>query len=171
MMRNSHDEHLQDAQVIWAVVDEKELSEEGHLHLMDCRLCQGRVEQIKAELQIFGKRAELAVPPMTKTLRMPAAETVSVKFRSSWIPFVGTAAMAGLVLFFYFIGMDAMSPQLTTFQEPENQFEDEFLMQEISEMVEFPLPVDLYEITGDAADFDDDFLQFVVPGLEEDFQT
>jgi hypothetical protein len=108
---------------------------------------------------------------MTKTLRLPVAETVSAKFRSSWFPFVGTAAMAGLVLFFYFIGMDAISPQLTTFQEPENQFEDEFLMQEISEMVEFPLPVDLYEITGDAAGFDDDFLQFIVPGLEEDFQT
>jgi hypothetical protein len=62
-MRNSHDEHLQDAQVIWAVVDEKELSEEGHLHLMECRLCQGRVEQFKAELQVLAKGQNLLCHP------------------------------------------------------------------------------------------------------------
>lgn len=171
MMRNSHDGHLREAQVIWAVVDEKELPEEDHQHFMECRFCQGKVEQFMAELQVFGKRAELSVPPMTKKLRMPAAEPATAKFRTKWMAFAGTAVMAGLVLFFYFIGMDARSPQLTMVPGPGNQFEDEYLMQEISEMVEFPLPEDLYEITGDAADFDDDFLQFVIPDLEEDFQT
>jgi hypothetical protein len=163
--------HLSEDGIIWAVVDEKELSEEDHCHLMGCRLCQGKVEQFTAHLQVFGERAELSVPPLTKTMRMPQAEPAAAKHRPSWIHFVGAAAMAGLILFFYFLGMDAMSPKLATVQGPGNLLEDEYLMQEISEMVEYPLSTELYEITGDAADFDDDYMQFIVPDFQEDSQS
>ena len=79
--------------------------------------------------------------------------------------------MAGIVLFFYFLGVGNMSPKLITMQSPENLLEDEYLMQEISEMVEYPLSTELYEITGDAADFDDDYMQFIVPDFQEDSQS
>jgi len=170
-MKKSNLGHLLEEQIIWAVVDEKELSEEGHNHLVECPLCQGRVEQFMVELQVFGERANVSVPPLTKTMRLPQAEPSAAKYGARWIPFVAGAAMAGLVLFFYFLGMDAMSPKLATVQDQEYLLEDEYLMQEISEMVEYPLPAELYEITGDAADFDDDFLQFVLPDFQEDFQS
>jgi hypothetical protein len=170
-MRKHNDEHLLHEQIIWAVVDEKELSEGDQLHLMGCQLCQGLASQFMAELQVFGERAKLSVPPLTKVLQMPAPERSTAKYRYSWIPFAGAAAMAGLVLFFYFLGMDATSPKLITVQGPEDLLEDEYLMQEISEMVEYPLPEEMYEITGEALDFDDDFLQFVVPDFQENSQS
>ena len=170
-MNKHNDGHLSEERIVMAVVDEKELSEENYLHLLDCRLCQGKVEQFMSHLQEFGERAELSVPPLTKIMRMPLAESSSAKHKPSWIHFVGAAAMAGLILFLYFLGMDAMSPKLATVQGPENLLEDEDLMQEISEMVEYPLPTELYEITGDAAGFDDDFMQFIVPDFQEDFRS
>jgi hypothetical protein len=170
-MKNQNDGHLLDEQITWAVVDAEELSGEHRRHLVECRLCQGKVDQFMAELQVFGEKTKLSVPPLTKTMRMPHAEPSAAKYRSNWIPFIAGAAMAGLVLFFYFLGMDAMSPQLATVQGPDDPFDDEYLMQEISEMVEYPLPAELYEITGDAADFEDDFFQFVVPDFQEDQQS
>ena len=170
-MRKHNDEHLKQEQIIWAVVDEKELSEGDQLHLMRCQLCQDRVAQFMTELKVFGERAEFSVPPLTKILQIPAPERSTAKYRLSWISFAGAAAMAGLVFFFYFLGMDAMSPKWTTVEGPDNLLEDEYLMQEISEIVEYPLPEELYEITGDAADFDDDFLEFVVPDFQENFQS
>jgi hypothetical protein len=170
-MRKQNDEHLLQEQIIWAVVDEKELSEGDQLHLMGCQLCQGRASQLMAELQVFGERAKFSVPLLTKVPQMPAPERSTAKYRLSWFPFAGAAAMAGLVLFFYFMGINDMSPELTTVQGPDGLLEDEYLMQEISEMVEHPLPEELYEITGDPADFDDDFLQFVVPDFQENSQS
>ena len=79
--------------------------------------------------------------------------------------------MACLVLFFYFLGMESMSPRLTPYQSTNALVEDEYLMEEISEMVENPLPETLYEITGDNEVFDDDFFQFMVPDIQEDLQS
>ncbi len=79
--------------------------------------------------------------------------------------------MAGLVLFFYFLGMEAMSPRLPVLLSPEIVLEDEYLMEEIFEMVENPFSDVLYEIIGDNGGFDEEFLQFVVPDVQEDFQS
>ncbi|MFC1843992.1 hypothetical protein ACFLZ5_04305, partial [Thermodesulfobacteriota bacterium] len=91
--------------------------------------------------------------------------------KSSWLPTFGAAAMAGLVLFFYFLGMESMSPGLTPYQSTELLLEDEYLMEEISEMVENPLSETLYEITGDTGGFDEDFFQFMIPDIQEDLQS
>jgi len=44
-------------------------------------------------------------------------------------------------------------------------------MEEISEMVENPLSESLYEITGNNGGFDEDFFEFMVPDIQEDFQS
>jgi hypothetical protein len=79
--------------------------------------------------------------------------------------------MAGLVLFVYFLGVESMSPRFTPLQSLEIVLEDEYLMDEIFEMVENPLSAELYNITGDNGGFDEEFLQYVVPDIEEDFQS
>jgi len=81
--------------------------------------------------------------------------------------------MAGFVVFFYFMTMETMLPtKSASLQSQESLLEDESLMREISEMVEYPLSQDMYEIYGNnGIGFDDDFLQFIVPDTEEDFQS
>ncbi|MDH3392102.1 MAG: hypothetical protein OEL85_09940, partial [Desulfobulbaceae bacterium] len=138
----------------------------------ECQLCKRKVEQFKDELQEIGETAMLSVPLLTKNITLPPEEVVRASHKSSWLPSFGAAVMAGLVLFVYFLGMETpMSPRFIALQGPDTPMEDEYLMEEIFEMVENPLSDALYQITGDNGDFDDDFLEFVVPDIQEDFQS
>ncbi len=170
-MKPQNQAHLNEEQITWAVIDEKELTGEDRQHLLECQLCNRKVEQFKSELQELGENARLSVPPLTKNIMLPSEEVTPASSKSSWLPTFGAAAMAGLVLFFYFLGMESMSPRLPALQSPEIVLEDEYLMEEIFEMVENPFSDVLYEIIGDNGGFDEEFLQFVVPDVQEDFQS
>jgi hypothetical protein len=171
-MKSQNQAHLKEEQVIWAVIDEKELTGEDQQHLLECQLCKRKVEQLKAELQEIGETAMVSVPPLTKNITLPPEEVVQASYKSRWLPSFGAAAMAGLVLFVYFLGMETtMSPRFIALQSPDTPMEDEYLMEEIFEMVENPLSDALYQITGDNGGFDEDFLEFIVPDIQEDFQS
>ena len=170
-MKSQNQTHLKEEQIIWAVIDEKELAGADRNHLLECQLCNKKVEQIKDELQELGENSRLSVPSLTKNIILPPEEPTLVSHKSSWLSSFGVAAMAGLVLFFYFLGMETMTPRLTPFQSSEALLEDESLMDEIFQMVENPLSDELYEITGENGGFDEEFLQFVVPDIQEDFQS
>lgn len=163
--------HLNEELISLAVIDEQELGREEQQHLMTCRICNTKVKQIKDELLEFGENVLLAVPPSKKNVIMPLEEPAPASHKSSWLPTFGVTAMAGLVLFFYFLGMESMSPRLTPHQSAKVLMEDEHLMEQISEMVENPLPETVYEITGDNGGFDEDFFQFMVPDIQEDLQS
>jgi len=169
-MKSDNKIHLDEELITRAIIDEQDLGETERQHLMTCGICNKKVMQIKDELQVLGENALLAVEPSKKNIVLPREKPAAAN-KSSWLPTFGVAAMAGLVLFFYFLGMESMSPRLTTYQSADALVEDEYLMQEISEMVENPLPETLYEITGDAEVIDDDFFQFMVPDIQEDLQS
>lgn len=164
--------HLQQEQILWAVIDERELGQDVYQHLQKCPVCKAKIEQYNAELLEFGRKALEAVPPSRRTVRLPCKRPAAISHDAGWLSFFGAAAMAGFVVFFYIMGIYSTMPpgQLITTQS--EMLEDESLMQEISEMVENPLFNDMYEITGEnGTGFDDDFLQFVVPDTLDDFQS
>jgi hypothetical protein len=165
--------HLQQEQIHWAVIDEMELAGDDQQHLRECPVCKRKVEQFRGELQELGQKAEQAVPPFSRPVWLPSEEPVRISRNSGWLPFFGAAAMAGLLVFFYFMSMEAIAPSdLATLQTQEGLLEDEALMRQISEMVENPLSEDMKEISGDnGIGFDDDFLEFVVPDIQDDFQS
>jgi hypothetical protein len=172
-MKEQNSAHLQEEQILWAVIDEKELSGDDQQHLLECPVCKRKIERFRDELQELGQKAWQAVPPFSRTVRLPSEKPATVSHNAGWLPFFGAAAMAGLLVFFYFMGMETMAPtKLTTLQSQESLLEDESLMREISEMVEYPLSKYIYEITGEnGVGFDEDFLQFVVPDIQDDFQS
>ena len=170
-MKSDNKIHLSEELITRAVIDEQDLGETERQHLMTCRICNDKVRQVKGELQELGENALLAVEPSRKAVILPREEPVAERNKSSWLPTFGVAAMACLVLFFYFLGMESMSPRLIPYQSADALVEDEYLMEEISEMVENPLSETLYEITGDNEVFDDDFFQFMVPDIQENLQS
>jgi len=170
-MKQQDKTHLSEELITRAVIDEQELGGAERQHLITCGVCNKKVEQIKDALQDLGENALLAVEPSKKNIVLPREEPTVASHKSSWLPTFGVTAMAGLALFFYFLGMESMSPQLIPYQGAEVPVEDAYLMEEISEMVENPLPETLYEITGDYEVIDDDFFQFMVPDIQEDLQS
>jgi hypothetical protein len=167
--------HLQEEKILWAVIDEKELGGEEQQHLRECQHCRGKVEQIQADLQDFGQKARQAVPPFSRPVTLPVEKSAAASHGPGWLPFFAAAAMAGFVVFFYFMGMKPMEPPpagLVTVQSQESLLEDETLMRQISELVEDPLYEDMYEITGEnGTDIDEEFLQFIMPYIQDDFQS
>ena len=172
-MKAREEQHLQRRQVQQAVIDENDLGARARQHLKQCPVCREAVTQFRQELQEFGDRAVGAVPPISRPVRLPAAGAAGAAHAGNWLPFFGATAMAGFVVFFYFMGLQT-GPVLGPGPLPgqEGVLEDEALMREISEMVEYPLSEDSYEISGKSGNgFDDDFLHFVVPDAEEDYQS
>jgi hypothetical protein len=170
-MKEQVQEHLRDEQIIWAVIDQQELAEALQQHLHECQLCKEKVDRFSNGLHEFGQKAKEAVPPLSHQIRLPAAEPSRVRDSYGWLPFFGAVAMAGLVVFFYFMGLKTVVPvQFSSVQSQESLLEDEDLMREISELVEYPLTEEIYEVTGkNETDYDDDFLDFDVPEMQDDF--
>ena len=171
MKENNHN-HLLEGHILRAVIDEKDLSGNEQQHLRECSACKRKVARIKDGLQTFGKKAGQAVPPFSRPVRLPSEKPARIS-HAGWLPFFGAAATAGLLVFFYFMSMEAIPPSgLIPIQSQENLLEDESLMRQISEMVENPFSEEIYEISGEnGVDFDEDFLQFVVPEIQDDFQS
>ena len=172
-MKAREEQHLQRIQIQQAVIDENDLGASARQHLQQCPVCRKAVAQFLQEMQKFGEQAVQAVPPISRPVRLPAARVARAGYTGGWLPFFGATAMAGFVVFFYFMGLQT-GPVVGPGPLPgqEGLLEDETLMREISEMVEDPLSEDLYEIYGKSGNgFDDDFLHFVVPDTEEDYQS
>lgn len=175
-MKGQNNPHLQEGRILWAVIDDEELAADEQQHLQNCPACTSKVEQFQAELQELGHKARMSVPPLSRPVSMPKARVAAVSHSTGWLPFFAAAAMAGFVVFFYFMAMENTAPPvLTPLQVQNNLLEDETLMREISELVEDPLSDDMYEISGeDGIGFDDDedeFLQFILPDIENDLQS
>lgn len=165
--------HLQEERIIWAVVDEKELVPEELQHLRNCPACAMKVAQFQAQLRDFGEKARQAVPPLARPVTLPREKASPVSSHVGWLPFFGAAAMAAFALFFYFAEVETRPvPQVEQLQSRKIVLEDEFLMQEISALVEDPLTEEMHVISGDdGAGFDDDFWDFAVPDNQDDFQS
>ncbi len=171
-MRSGNTIHLNEEQLLRAVIDETELAGEVRRHLQECATCTEKIALFRTNLQELGENARQHVPAMTKTITLPPQEPAPVSWKLGWLPSFGAAVMAGLVLFVYFLGLEATSPGLPEFQSPEDLLAEEYLMDEIFEMVENPLPDELYQLTGDNSDgFDEEFLKFVVPEIQDNFQS
>jgi len=168
--------HLDEEQINRAVIDEMDLAEQYRLHLAQCEICRKQVEQVKNELYLFGEHVRSSVPPMKKTVYLPAEAPVPAGHGSVWLPSFAVAVMTCLILFVYFLGVENKPLQMTAVQSPEVQpleltIEDEALMDQIFQMVEYPLPDDVYGIIGDDGGDFDEFLEFVVPDDQDNFQS
>jgi hypothetical protein len=148
-MKVLNHEHLQDEQILWAVIDQNELAGDAQEHLRECPVCQRKIGQFHDELQDFGQKARQAAPPFSRPVTLPKEKQATISHTVGWLPIFGTAAMAGLVVFFYFLGMGTKVPtELASLQSQESLLEDASLMFEISEIVEVPLSEELYAIAG-----------------------
>ena len=172
-MKKPEEHHLRSSEINLAAVDDNGLAGRAGQHLRQCPACRAAVARLREDLLEFGERTADAVPRQTRPVRLPAARTAASPYGNGWLSFFGAAAMAGFALFIYFMGLQT-GPVVGPGQLPgrEALLEDEMLMREISEMVEYPLSGDLDEIYDEGGNgFDDDFLRFVVPDFEEDYQS
>ena len=167
---NSHkDLHLDEEQILHAVVDEAELSPTQRKHLIICSQCRVNKERFEQDLERLGDLAKHFTPLPKNRISLPAENTRSFPiWPLSWRASLGAVMAAAIVILIVW----SAGPLRTGFQDntdmqTEEVFKPDPLMTEIRMLTENALPSVYQEISGEYdPDLDKEFMQFIVPSID-----
>ena len=164
--------HLDEDDIIRAVVDQKDLPQSLQHHLADCPSCQARYRKLSGPLFQLGRIAQDLVPGPKHSIVLPEpSRSKRLWFLPwQWPSFVtgGLAITAVLAFLLWF--------QLSTTHTPspwelldQEMTEDQNFMSEIRLLEEYALPQIYSHISGEFTSEDREaFEQFLIPTLQED---
>ena len=169
-MTSQKDLHLEEDQLLKAVVDETDLSQSQRDHLLICRQCREGREKIEEDLTRLGQMTERFSPSPKRKVTLPA-EKPQRSFWWSW----QTKTALGAAVAAIFIGVVGI-PNLfeNTQGTRENTYTQEMLeaeefMTEVSMLSENALPQEYLDITGETDEEPDEgFMEFMSPMIEDE---
>lgn len=148
--------HLDDKQIIEAVIDERGLDEALRRHLFECSDCRAQKEALKGRLALFGQVSRGQAPADFRKPRI--IEKRARAYRPAWKirPALGLgvvfATIFALLLSPMTIKRDKLFTQDVVYRE---MAQDEKFMSEIEQLEENPLPR-FYVDMGDQSDDEGD---------------
>jgi anti-sigma factor RsiW len=166
------DAHLNEDQLLRAVVDETDLPAAVQNHLSTCPVCRVEKGRFEEKLARLGDMAERLAPSPAKKVKLPRRESSKSAGRPwNWRGALAAGLAAAAVVLVVAYG----SVLLKTRQEDriaalsQEMRNDEQLMTEIRGLSENALPVFCLDIFG-ASDpgLDEEFIEFVVPFTDDD---
>jgi hypothetical protein len=166
--------HLDNDQILWAVVDETELPASLFDHLSGCSQCRARKEYLEQNLVRLGESAERFSPASARKLLLSLEEPRSRRWpwgrRSALV--VAMTAVAVVIITFWATNLVNNTPNGRVAGLTQEMWEDERLMAEINLIEEnalTPLYVDVSEEYNGL--FDEEFMQFVVPIINDEIRS
>jgi hypothetical protein len=164
-------EHLTEAQILRAIVDQSDLSDVQQAHLADCPVCMAEIDGLDQTLHRFGNLAMASVP---ETLSRPVLRDRDSGSQQRPFfdvrPFFRIAVPVFLVLIIVTTALVLRPDQDTNIASLDNQVIDpEQLLADIDSLIENPLPQgfqSMVSFTG--IDPDEDFMEYVVPITENE---
>lgn len=175
-MNNKLKHHLDEDQIIRAVVDEGQLSLSSRNHLDHCDQCSARKSNLEKDLARLRKAAEQFVPLPRGRLNLREAQKPDpMRWLWNWRTISGAAiAVAVLVMIVWWTGQ-----QQGRFESPgganliaSDINKSESLMTEISILSENALPQVYLDIAVESEpDSAEEFIDFIVPLIENDSLT
>lgn len=167
MVTTNYAIHLDEQQLLRAIVNAEDLPVTVQKHLTECSRCRVQKENAERELTTLGMLAERFAPSPTHAIVLPAKPRLRF---GRWISlnWQAAAGMAVAVAAIFLVVWN--SHLLKEFQKgpPPNtaqaMLEAEQLMTAIDRLVENPLPSEYLAITGeDVSEVDDEFIRFLIP--------
>ena len=162
-------QHLDEQQLIQAVVDENDLPRTMQTHLVTCHQCRSSKESFEQELARLGQIAERYAPKPQKRITLPVHEARSTLWTFlNWRNAIGAAAtVAAVLLVFWGTTSVRNRTEFGTAGAPSELMEAKRLMTEVNMLVENALPPLYLEISADyKPDYDKEFYQFLIPQIE-----
>ncbi|MDM8516681.1 hypothetical protein QUF76_10815 [Desulfobacterales bacterium HSG16] len=175
------DEHLNEDQIICAIVDENDLSKDKRSHLYSCQKCNDKKMALMSDLESFGSMAENFSPDreMTKKIVYKRASFFRFNFPTIW---TAAGALLVLVCIWSFAQIDfspesldmpinTMSAELQLIEdfsiEDESELNSSALTNGLTNGFTSVFTTDYQDIISVSVEyFDEDFLEFIAP-LEE----
>ncbi len=139
--------HLDDKQIIEAVIDENGLPEMLRSHLSECRACRIRKDGLQESLARLGTISRSGIPPVFRKPRLKTGESPK-----GWVVKPALVLLASLALLFLFltpmtVNSDRVFSKAVVFRE---MLQDQKFMAEVQSLEENPLPSFYRDISGQA---------------------
>ena len=168
-MNLDNEQHLDEQQLIQAVVDENDLPRSVQMHLGGCHRCRSEKESFEQELAALGQAAERYAPQPQRRIVLPVQEARSTRWTFlNWRHAIGAAAAVAVVVVVFW--GSTIYRNLTGFGttgSPAELLEARQLMTEVNMLVDNALPPLYLEISAEyKPDDDKDFYQFLIPQVE-----
>jgi hypothetical protein len=167
-------EHLTEAQIIQAVVNRSDLSDDMLEHLATCLECRAEETRLCAALGQLGKMAQASVPKNEMRFAWPSGQSEKGKTGFFENRSITRMAVPALVLLMVVLGTLLINPD----QKPHikemalHMIDPEQLLSDIDNLLETPVPPE-FQTTVSFIEIDpeDDFMQDIVPRIENDPMT
>lgn len=169
-MKSESMQHLDEDQIIQAVVDVEDLPQSVQSHLAECGQCLADMSSFEHEMTLLGQKVEQFVPKPQRRILLPDQKAAN-PFRNflDWRNLVAAAATVTAV-FILVWGTNLAR----NFSEPGNSnltaemAEAEILMTEVNTLIDNALPPFYLEISGEKnTGYDEEFYHFLIPPIED----
>ena len=163
-------QHLDEEQLIQAVVDAADLPATVRAHLAECTHCLENKESFAQELSNLGQLAEHYAPKPQRRIILPVPETKHTFWSSlNWRNVVAAAAtVAAVFIIVWGTNMVRNLSEHGTQNLTAEMLEAEGLMTEVNTLVDNALPPFYLEISGEKSpDNVEEFYQFLIPSIEK----
>jgi len=166
--------HLDESQLIQAVVDASDLPESVQAHLAACSRCLAGKKSFEQELTNLGKIAVQLAPKPQRRIILPV-ETPRSKFFGFWDwrrLIAAGATVAAVFIVVWGTNLARNFSERRTANMTAEMRDAKRLMTEVNRLVDNPLPSFYLEISGERnSDYDEKFYQFLIPTTEDNGLT
>ena len=165
-MQLNHRQHLNDEQLVQAVVDAADLPASARKHLTECQQCLAERNSFELELQRLGQNAKQFAPQPQRRIILPAAKGHRPLRRlldwHNWMAAAATVAAVFIIVW--------ATNTVSNLPESENNKltvelrEAQTLLTSVIRVFDNALPSFYLEISGEKnAGYDEEFYQFLIP--------
>ena len=169
-MNSDKNDHLDKDQLIVAVIDEKDLPISLQEHLATCPQCRADKIRLNNKLSQLGRLAKQYAPLPEQKISLPESKLRRPLLQlDGWQIAIGTAVAVVVVIFAALWSRPpGIKPEIAMKMAANEMLEAESFMDDISTLTENALPEVYLDITGESyTGFGEDFMQFVVPNINE----
>ena len=169
-MKANNTTHLDENQIIQAVVDESDLPASVQAHLRACSQCRDLKQSFEQDLTNLGKFAAQLAPKPQRRIILPVQNTRS-RFSGFWDWRRLMAAAAAVVAVFIVVWGTNMARKYSVHRTETLTAEmrdAKRLMNEVNSLVDNALPSFYLELSDEPdPDYDEKFYKFLIPPVEE----
>jgi len=170
-MNFDNNQHLDEDQLIRAVVNKTDLRQDLRKHLSECGHCSERKRRMEEDLLQLGRMAERFSPSPQRKVQLPAKQPYrTIRWSWGWRTALGVAAAAVFMLLVIDLPpLFKPEPVVNITPYTQGTIEDEALMTEISRLSENALPQEYMDMIGASdEDSEEDFMDLWIPSLEDE---
>jgi hypothetical protein len=164
--------HLNQQQIIQAIVDISDLTDSQKAHLSACPRCGDSVNQLNTALARMGAMAAQSVPDAARPLVIPTKKPgLLQRLAWNWRPYfrVAVPVMVVLIIAVASVIVKSRHDKHMLALEEQDLRAAEQLMTEVNMLIDNPLSADIQTLISIVeTESDEEFIQYILPTIEND---